>query len=120
MNNENNSKGILRELTAIRVRLDTISEDVKYLKDKVENLDRKTVTLETYRDKIDNLDSELKTLKSKVTHHEIRLDTMSNTLQQIVKEKSFKSKVKWNFATLFFASLLASLIVLFVGKIAWH
>ena len=47
MNSDNNSKGLLRELTAIRVRLDDISEDVKYLKDKVEKLDRKTISLES-------------------------------------------------------------------------
>ncbi|RLI05205.1 hypothetical protein DRO24_06090 [Candidatus Bathyarchaeota archaeon] len=117
MNNEQNSKGLLRELTAIRVQLDTISDDVKYLKSKVESFDRKITILESYEAKIEDLDRKCNKLETQLANHELKINIINNTLSQIVDEKSFKYKVWWNFVILLTASLLASLIVLFASKL---
>lgn len=127
-----NGKWILRELTAIKVKLDNLSEEFRYVKNKIEQLDTKAIQLETSYErllqlekrveklemlkygyeKIEEFERKIDRIEKEMTEHNVKIDELFKAVKSIKQSETFRSKLFWNFVTLTLASVLASLIVL--------
>lgn len=135
---KNNGKWILRELTAIKVKLDNLLVDFRDVKEKIDKVERKAIQLETSYDrlqslenkvekleritysyyKIDEIERKIENIEKKLTEHNVKIDELFDNIRKILKDKSFWRKTFWNFVTLLLASVISSLIVLAVsGKL---